>query len=57
MTDPAWFERDDQGILLRLRLSPRASSTGIVEASHDRLRLRVGAPPVDNAANAVTGVS
>ena len=51
MTDPAWCESDGQGVILRLRLAPRASSTGIAEVSRDRLRVRVSAPPVDNAAN------
>ncbi len=39
-------------LLLRLRVRPRASPEGIAGLRADRLQLRVGAAPVDGAANA-----
>ncbi len=39
------------GVLVRLRVLPRASKTAIVGMHGDALKLRVQAPPVDGAAN------
>lgn len=36
---------------LAVKVQPRASNNGIVDASGDELRVRVTAPPVDAAAN------
>lgn len=39
-------------MVLRVRVRPRASPEGIAGLRADRLQLRVGAAPVDGAANA-----
>ena len=39
------------GVQLAVRLQPRASSSGVVGVHGDALKVRVTAPPVDNAAN------
>jgi len=38
-------------LILEIRLQPRASDNSLVGVSNGRLRIRVTAPPVDNAAN------
>jgi hypothetical protein len=40
------------GVLVRLRVQPRASSERLDGMHGDQLRLRLTAPPVDGAANA-----
>jgi uncharacterized protein (TIGR00251 family) len=39
------------GVLLRVRVQPRASQDAWVGLHGDRLKLRIAAPPVDAAAN------
>jgi uncharacterized protein (TIGR00251 family) len=39
------------GVQLSVRLQPRASASGVVGVHGDALKVRVTAPPVDNAAN------
>ena len=54
MAYPAWFEiRSDETVKIHLRLQPRASKNEVLEpdAAGQRLRIRLTAPPVDNAAN------
>ena len=46
-----WHEIRGQDVLLRLRIQPRASRDAIEGIHGDRLRVRVSAPPVDDAAN------
>ncbi len=48
---PQWLHRDGQRVVLTLRVQPRASRTAVAEATAERLRLRIAAPPVDDAAN------
>lgn len=40
------------GILLNVRVIPRAGKSGIAGARHDALLVRLNAPPVEGAANA-----
>jgi len=45
--------RDAQdALLIAVRVTPRASATGILGVAAGRLRVRLQAPPVDGAANA-----
>ncbi|MDB5106786.1 MAG: hypothetical protein JWP91_4475 [Fibrobacteres bacterium] len=39
------------GSLIRVRVTPKASSTGIIGVAEGSLRIRVQAPPVEGAAN------
>ena len=48
---PGFLRVSADGLLLRVKLQPRASATGILESAGDELRIRVTAPPVDAAAN------
>ena len=45
------FRWDGETLVLEIRLQPRASGNALVGVSNGRLRIRVSAPPVDNAAN------
>lgn len=45
------FRWDGQTLVLKIRLQPRAGDNSLVSISNGRLRIRVTAPPVDNAAN------
>jgi hypothetical protein len=40
-----------EGVRLRLRIQPRAARTELVGLHGDTIRIRLGAPPVDGAAN------
>jgi uncharacterized protein len=46
------LRRDGRDWLLRVRVQPRASSTGFAGTAGDRLRVRLNTPPVDGRANA-----
>ena len=49
---PATFLRETSGgALLRVKLQPRASKNEIGEPLGDELKIKVTAPPVDDAAN------
>jgi len=45
------IEATGYGVLLRLRVQPRASRTELAGIHGDLLRVRLTAPPVDGAAN------
>jgi uncharacterized protein (TIGR00251 family) len=55
MTDPAsmpgFLQVQSGGVLLRIKLQPRASVNAIGEPLGDELRVKVTAPPVNAAAN------
>jgi len=51
MSVPAFIRIQTDGILLALKVQPRASSDEIGEPLGNELRIRVTAPPVDAAAN------
>ena len=48
---PSWLRVQADGLLLSVKLQPRASTNEIGEALGDELRIKVTAPPVDAAAN------
>ena len=45
------FRWNGETLVLEIRLQPRASDTALAGVSNGRLRIRVTAAPVDNAAN------
>lgn len=47
----AWWSTSDEGIVLRVKVMPGARRSEVVDASGDRLRVRVGAPAVEGKAN------
>ena len=49
---PGYLRSQDDGVLLSVKLQPRASKNEIGEPLGDELRIKVTAPPVDAAANA-----
>ncbi len=51
MTLPRFLSAQSRGLVLSIKLQPRASSNGIGEPLGNELRIRVTAPPVDAAAN------
>lgn len=54
MAYPPWFEIAREGtVKVHLRLQPRASKNEILkpDAAGERIRIRLTAPPVENAAN------
>jgi uncharacterized protein (TIGR00251 family) len=48
---PAWLKPHPDGVLLAVKLQPRASRNEIGPALGEELRIKVTAPPVDAAAN------
>ena len=51
MTMPPFLRVQADGLLLSVKLQPRASANEIGEALGNELRIKVTAPPVDAAAN------
>ena len=51
MTIPGFLRIQADGVLLSVKLQPRASANEIGEALGNELRIKVTAPPVDAAAN------
>jgi uncharacterized protein (TIGR00251 family) len=51
MTLPTFCRTHADGVLLSVKLQPRASTNEIGEPLGDELRIKVTAPPVDSAAN------
>ena len=48
---PAFLRAQPDGVLLSVKVQPRASANEIGEALGNELRVKVTAPPVDAAAN------
>ena len=46
-----FLKADRDGVLISIKVQPRASRTEIAGVLGDELRIRVAAPPVDSAAN------
>ena len=51
MSMPAFLRAQADGVLLSVKVQPRASANEIGEALGNELRVKVTAPPVDAAAN------
>jgi uncharacterized protein (TIGR00251 family) len=51
MTIPAFLRAQSDGVLISIKLQPRASANQIGEPLGQELRIKVTAPPVDAAAN------
>jgi uncharacterized protein len=51
MSFPGFIHAQADGVLLSVKLQPRAAKNEIGEAQGDELKIKVTAPPVDSAAN------
>lgn len=51
MMPPGFLREESNSVLLAVKLQPRASSNRIGEPLGDELRIKVTAPPVDDATN------
>ncbi|HWH68284.1 MAG TPA: DUF167 domain-containing protein, partial [Candidatus Sulfotelmatobacter sp.] len=51
MTTPGFLRVQPDGVLLSIKLQPRASANEIGDPLGEELRIKVTAPPVDAAAN------
>jgi uncharacterized protein len=51
MSNPAFLRAELDGVMLSVKLQPRASANEIGEPLGNELRIKVTAPPVDSAAN------
>ena len=51
MSTPAYLKAQGDGVLLSIKVQPRASKNEIGEALGAELKVKVTAPPVDSAAN------
>ena len=47
----SYLQSTAEGVVLRIRVQPRASRCEITEATEEHLRIRINAPPVEGAAN------
>jgi uncharacterized protein (TIGR00251 family) len=47
-----WWSAHDTGITIRLRVTPGARRSEVIDVSGDRLRVRIAAPAVEGKANA-----
>ena len=51
MSPPTFLRAHGDGVMLAIKLQPRASRNAIGEALGDELKIKITAPPVDSAAN------
>lgn len=55
MTMPEWISEQPEGVLVRLRIQPKAARSEVCgqhgTEGNIRLKIRIAAPPVDGAAN------
>jgi len=51
MSTPAYLKTQGDGVVLSIKVQPRASKNEIGEAMGAELKVKVTAPPVDSAAN------
>lgn len=47
----SWYAWQDERLVLKLRVQPRARQAGVDGLHGERLRVRIHAPPVDDKAN------
>lgn len=47
-----WWRRDATGLRLAIRIQPRAGADRVCGVQGDRLKIRIAAAPVEDAANA-----
>jgi uncharacterized protein len=47
-----WFQKTSDGVVLNVRVAPRASKTEVQGVLGNMLKIRLQAPPVDGKANA-----
>ena len=47
----SWMQTTSKGIILNIRVVPRAAKTEAASMMGDELRIRLNAPPVDGKAN------
>lgn len=52
MNPPTWLQQRTDGTLLTVKVTPRASRSGVLGEEPNWLRIRLQAPPVDGKANA-----
>jgi uncharacterized protein (TIGR00251 family) len=50
-SESGWWRRDDDGLVVAVRVVPGARRSEVVEASGVQLRVRIAAPAVDDKAN------
>lgn len=48
---PAWYQWQDDDLLLSVRVQPKASRDEIIGPHENALKIRITAPPVDGKAN------
>jgi len=51
VSTPQWLGEDETGVILTLRVVPRAHKSEIVGVQGEALKVRVAAPPLEGAAN------
>lgn len=52
MSHPTWLQQQGSDCLITVRVTPRASRSGVLGEEAEWLRIRLQAPPVDGKANA-----
>ena len=51
MSTPPYLRADSAGVMLAVKVQPRAAANQVVDVMGNELRIKVTAPPVDSAAN------
>jgi len=47
----SWLEKKGDGVIIRIRLSPRSHTNAVAGIIDDAVKIRLQAPPVDGKAN------
>ena len=47
----SWYSWEDETLILRVKVQPKASNNAFAEVMGDAIKLRTTAPPVDGKAN------